>query len=265
MDRPAQDLSIAVTAPSDPARPARRTTWRLLTSKLLLCILGLVCIQARGDEASVRALMQSKFQDAKIASVTKSGYGGLYEVYLDGQLGYTDEQLSFLIIGNLIDTKTNQNVSQQRLRKLTAVNIREIPLDLGIVRVRGNGKRQLVVFSDPMCPYCLKLEQELARMNNVTIYTMLYPIEQKFKGTTDLARQIWCASDRTKAWEDWMMKRIRPTAKPTCNDPLSRIEQIGSKLGIDTTPTVIFADGGIIPGAMPVVQLEKLLNETPAR
>ena len=230
-----------------------------------MSFLLLSCAAAFADEASVKSLMESKFQGAKISSVSKTGYGGLYEVYVDGQIGYTDEKVTFFIVGNLIDTKTSQNVTQQRLRKLTAINVKEIPLDLGIRKVLGNGKRQLIVFSDPMCPFCRQLEQELLRIGNVTVYIMLYPIEAKFKGTTELARQIWCSSDRGKAWDDWMQRRVKPTAKPDCKDPIARIEQVGNKLNITNTPTLIFADGGIVPGTVPAAQLEKLLKDTPAK
>ena len=233
--------------------------------KTLLSFLLLACTAALADEAGVKILMESKFQGAKVSGVSKTAYGGLYEVYVDGQIGYTDEKVTFFIVGNLIDTKTSLNVTQQRLRKLTAINIKEIPLELGIRKVLGNGKRQLIVFSDPMCPFCRQLEQELLRMSNITVYIMLYPIEAKFKGTTELARQIWCSADRGKAWDEWMQKRVKPTVKPACKDPIAQIEKIGNKLNINNTPTIIFADGGIVPGTVPAAQLEKLLNDTPPK
>ena len=228
----------------------------------LLCA-ALACSAAFADEASVRKLMESKFPNAKISNVAKTVYGGLYEVYFDNEIVYTDEQVSFVLVGNLIDARTPQNVTQQRLRKLTAINVKEIPLDLGIRKVKGNGKRQLIVFSDPMCPYCQRLERELEKLNNVTVYVMLYPVEAKFKGTTELSKQIWCSSDRGKAWDDWMLRKVAPTARAACKDPIARLEQVGGKLNINNTPTLIFADGGIIPGMVPAAQIEKYLNETP--
>ena len=130
----------------------------ILRKSFWIFLLTLVGVNAFADEASVRKIIEGKFQGSKLESVTKSGYGGLYEIYMDGKIGYTDEQVSFIMVGYLVDTKTSQNVTQQRLRKLTAVNVKEIPLDLGIRKVRGNGKRQLIIFSDPMCPFCRQLE-----------------------------------------------------------------------------------------------------------
>ena len=228
-------------------------------------LLMLFATSVFADEASVRKIIEGKFPGSKLESVTKSGYGGFYEIYMDGKMGYTDEQVTFLLVGFLVDTKTSQNVTQQRLRKLTGVNVKEIPLDQGIRKVKGNGKRQLIVFSDPMCPFCKQLEKEIEKLDNVTTYIMLYPIEHKFKGTTELSKQIWCSSDRGKAWDDWMLRGIKPTAPPTCKDPIARIEQVGSKLRLDNTPSVIFADGGIVLGVLPAAQLEKLLNDTPSK
>ncbi len=230
--------------------------------KILLLWLALACASASADEASVRKLMEGKFPGSKISSVTKTAYGGLYEIHLDNEIVYTDEPVSFVLVGNLVDTKTNQNVTQQRLRKLTAVNVKEVPLELAIRKVRGSGKRQLIVFSDPMCPYCQQLERELEKINNVTIYVMLYPIEVRFRGSTELSKQIWCASDRARAWDEWMLRKVKPTAAPTCKDPIARLDQVGTKLNVTSTPTMIFADGGIIAGMVPAAQIEKYLNET---
>lgn len=231
--------------------------------KILLLWLALACAAAFADEASVRKLMEGKFPGAKISSVVKTAYGGLYEVFMNNEIFYADEQVTFVVVGNLIDTKTSQNVTQLRLRKLTAVDVKEVPLDLAIRKVKGNGKRQLIVFSDPMCPFCQQLERELEKLNDTTIYVMLYPIEVRFKGSTELAKQIWCSSDRGKAWDDWMLRKVRPTLKPTCKDPIARLDQVGTKLNINSTPTMIFSDGGIIAGMVPAAQIEKHLERTP--
>jgi thiol:disulfide interchange protein DsbC len=227
---------------------------------MLLMVAGL----AAADEAGVKKLMAAKFPQAKIESVLKTTYGGLYEVYMDGRLHYTDEKMSFILIGELIDTKTSLNVTEQRFRKLTALDLKELPaLEMAIKRVKGNGSRQLIVFSDPMCPYCRRIEQEFAKLNNVTIYLFPYPIEKRFPGTTELSKAIWCAPDQGKAWDAWMQKGTRPTAKGSCVTPIEDIDKIGSKLGISITPTVIFADGAPMNGMVTAANLERLMNQTP--
>ncbi len=232
-------------------------------------VLGLVftCGCAWANEASVRKLVESKFPGAKVESVTKTPYGGLYEVYipsLDPKIFYTDDKMSFFITGYLTDTKTSKIVTLQRLRKLTAVNVKEIPLELGIRKVKGNGRRRLIVFSDPLCPFCQQLDQELLKINDVTIYIMLYPVEHLHPGATELSRQIWCSPDRARAWDDWMQRKNKPSIQSSCSgDPISQIDQIGDKLGINTTPTMVFADGGVIVGMVNAAQIEKYLADMP--
>ena len=223
----------------------------------------LICGAALADEASVRKLVEAKLGN-KVQSVVKTPYGGLYEVYVDKNLHYTDEKVSFIIYGVLIDTKTDSNITEQRIRKLTALKVDQLPpLNLAIKRVKGDGKRVLRVFSDPMCPFCKKLEVELERINNVTIYLYLYPLEAKFPGSTGIAKQIWCSSDKAKAWEDWMLRALRPSGRADCANPIEQLDNYATKLNVDTTPTVIFADGGIVRQYIGANDIERFLKDTP--
>ena len=228
-----------------------------------LVMYGVMCGAALADEASVRKLVEAKLGN-KVQSVVKTPYGGLYEVYVDKNLHYTDEKVSFIIYGVLIDTKTDSNITEQRIRKLTALKVDQLPpLNLAIKRVKGDGKRVLRVFSDPMCPFCKKLEVELERINNVTIYLYLYPLEAKFPGSTGIAKQIWCSSDKAKAWEDWMLRALRPSGRTDCANPIEQLDNYATKLNVDTTPTVIFADGGIVRQYIGANDIERFLKDTP--
>jgi thiol:disulfide interchange protein DsbC len=231
---------------------------------ILALWLAAACGAALADEAGVRKILETRFPQGKIESVAKTPYGGLYEVYMDGSIQYTDEKVSFMVCCALIDTATNRNVTEQRMRKLTALNMKEMPpVAMAIKRVKGDGKRQLFVFSDPLCPYCKRLEQELERINNVTVYVFLYPTERTFPGTTALSKSIWCSADRAKAWEDAMLKGQRPAAKGTCSNPIEQVAKIGGNLGITTTPTLVFADGAPLRGAVSAPDIDRLLNQTP--
>ena len=217
---------------------------------------------AQADESVIRRNLSARLPSARIDQVTKTPYAGLYEVYFDNQIAYTDKDGSFMIVGYLVDVASGQNLTHARLRKLTAIPFSTLPLGLAIRTVRGNGKRQLVVFSDPLCPYCRKLEQELASLTDVTIHTFLYPIEHLNRGATALARQIWCAAKPAKAWEDLMLKNIAPPQAPAaCQDPLARIAEIGARHSFTATPTLVFADGAVVQRQLPVAQVERLMNE----
>ena len=231
-----------------------------LTKACLLLALLFFAGRAAADEASVKKAAQAKFPQSNIESVTKTPYFGLYEVYIDRELFYTDDKLDYFILGSIFDGKTLQNLSEERKRKLSAIKFDSLPLDLAIKIVKGNGKRKVAIFSDPYCPFCQRLEQDMVNVTDVTIYTFLYPIESLHPGATEKAKAIWCSSDRVKAWNDFMLKRSGPEAKSSCDTPVDRIVEFGQKKAIRGTPTLIFADGQVIPGAIPAAQLEQILN-----
>lgn len=172
----------------------------------LFCAGALLSLPAAADEASVKKAVEDKI-NGKVQSVTKSGYLGLYEVFADGQVLYTDEKVSVLLIGTLVDGKTMQNVTAERLKKLTAVKFSELPLELAVKQVKGNGKRILVTFEDPNCGYCKRLIKDLQKLDNITIYTFLYPILSA--DSLEKSKQVWCASDRAAAWST-MMTSAKP-------------------------------------------------------
>jgi thiol:disulfide interchange protein DsbC len=228
----------------------RRITALLLGATLLAT--------AHADEKSIKAAIESKL-GAKVESITKSGYLNLYEVYLDGQIIYTDEKVSAIISGNLIDTKSMKNVTAERMTKFTAIKFSDLPLDRAFKQVRGDGKRVLATFEDPNCGYCKRLAKELTKLDNVTVYTFLVPIlsEDSFKKS----KQIWCANDRAKAWNDWMVDNKAPEGKDDCDTTaIANNMAFARKLKINGTPTIFFADGERIPGAIPLDRIEAKLQ-----
>ena len=234
----------------------------------MFALLCAVPLAALADEAELRKLVEAKFPAAKVVSVVKSPYGGLYEVFMDSRIIYTDDKLTFMLAGGeLIDVKTNARVTELRYRKLTALNLKDLPpLSMAIKKVKGNGKRTLMVFTDPMCSFCKGLEKELEKVNNVSIYIFLSPNEGKFPGANIMANSIWCSSDRLKTWDDWMLKGVTPTASSTsCKTPVAELDKIGGRLGITVTPTLIFADGAPIAGAIRAADIDRYLDQTPAK
>ena len=231
-----------------------------MLKKLLPAVLGaLLTSTAIADEAAVKKNFESKF-GAKAESVTKSGYLGLYEIYADGQILYSDDKGTAFIIGPLIDGKTMKNVTQERMNKLTAIKWSDLPLERAVKQVRGDGKRVLATFEDPNCGYCKRLAKDLQKLDNVTIYTFLLPILSQ--DSVDKSKAIWCASDRAKAWNDWMVDGKTPGGKTDCDTTaITKNQEFGRKLNINGTPTVFFANGERVPGAVPVAQIEEKLAQ----
>ena len=231
-----------------------------MIKKLLPFALALAFVSTvQADEADVRKAMEAK-RGAKVESVTKSGYLGLYEVYMEGNIFYTDEKMTaFIAGGQLIDAKTMKNTTEERMRKLTAIKFSELPLERAIKQVRGNGKRVMATFEDPNCGYCKRLAKDLLKLDNATVYTFLLPILSE--DSLKKSRQIWCSSDRAKAWNDWMVDGKTPTGKEDCDtSAVDKNREFASKLKISGTPTIFFADGERVPGAMPLDRIEQKLS-----
>jgi thiol:disulfide interchange protein DsbC len=217
---------------------------------------------ALADEASLKKAIEAAYPKFKVESITKTPYGGLYEVFMGGQIVYTDEKLTFLIAeGRLVDPKTKKDVTGERLDELTKIDFNSLPLDQAIKVVKGNGSRKLVVFSDVDCPFCKRLEQnELSNISDVTVYTFLYPIEQLHPDAAAKSKSIWCASNRVKAWNDWIFNNKLPASAGNCEVPLERVGELARKFGVTSTPTLIFSDGKRMLGAQPYKEIEKSMQ-----
>lgn len=215
------------------------------------------------DEASVRRAVQAAYPKIKVESITKTPFAGLYEVFVDGQILYTNDNFSWFIAeGRLVDAKSKKELTSARLEELTKVDFDALPLDQAIKVVRGNGSRKVAVFSDPDCPFCKKLEQkELLPLTDVTIYTFLFPLESLHPDSANKAKAIWCAADRVKAWNDWIINGQVARGGASCDTPLDKNAALGRKLGITSTPTLIFEDGKRMLGAYPSVEIEKALKK----
>jgi len=233
----------------------------MFTKLLPLAVAAVFTSAAMADEADIKRSMEAKL-GTKVESVTKSGYLGLYEVYADGAIFYTDEKLTAILVGGqLIDAKSMKNVTDERMKKLTAIKFSELPLDRAIKHVRGDGRRVMATFEDPNCGYCKRLAKDLLKLENVTVYTFLYPILSE--DSVRKSRQIWCSADRAKAWNDWMVDGKAPASKDDCDtSAIGKNQEFGRKLNITGTPTMFFADGERVPGAMPLARIEQKLNQT---
>ena len=239
----------------------------MLKRTMVALLAGIITATASADEASLRKTIESTYPKVKIQSITKTPFSGLYEVFLDGQIIYTDESFNFLIVeGRLVDPKSKRDLTAERIDELTRVDFSSLPLEKAIKVVKGNGSRKLVVFSDPDCPYCKKLEQkELSTLSDVTIYTFLYPLESLHPDAANKSRAIWCAPDKGKAWQDWMLNGQLPKNSTTCDTPIDNVAQLGTKLGITSTPTLVFSNGKRLLGAYPAKEIEKMMGAAPRK
>ena len=209
----------------------------------------------------VEKRLREQYPATKITSVRESQAKGVYEVVMGLNVAYTDESGRYMIFGHLYDMKEQKDLTAQRLDEINKIDISALPLADAIKTVKGDGSRALYVFSDPDCPFCQRLEREtMPKLDNVTIYTFLYPLDGLHSDAKRKAGTIWCARDRAKAWNDFMTSGKLPDGKTGCDNPVERNIRLGRSLGINGTPTIITGDGAMVPGFVPASELERRLS-----
>lgn len=225
----------------------------LVTSGLLMSCAG----AETPVEANIKKLIEPRLgEGATVDSIKETPYAGLYEVRTGGDILYTDKNAQYLFVGHVFDAKTSQDLTKERLDEVNRIKFSDLPLGSALKTVKGNGKRVIAVFEDPNCGYCKQFRKTtLTEIDNVTVYTFLYNILREDSFTKSAG--VWCATDRNKAWDDWMLNgKLPPAAPATCTTPNQEIVALGRKIGVSGTPTIIFTDGSRLPGAVDTKTLE---------
>jgi thiol:disulfide interchange protein DsbC len=235
----------------------------------LVCLLA--AAGAVADEAKIRRVVEAALGGARVDGIQPAPLPGFFEVRFTTREGpqivYTDADASYILEGSLYDTRAKRNLTEERLRKLSAISFDALPLDLAVKVQRGNGKRVMAMFSDPYCPACRQFEQILAQVEDVTIYYFMYPVIRP--ELADHSRAVWCSPDRAKAWLE-LAARAKPrvpAADASCDTPIERVLELGKSLRVSSTPTLFFANGERLRGGLPAAQLRAMLDESarPAR
>lgn len=227
-------------------------------SSCALAFILLLCTQLAHAQAELqlKTELQKKLgSNAKVKSVSPAPVAGLYEVLVGNDVFYTDSTGKYLIQGEIIELATGKNITEQRQADLNRIKWADLSPTNAIKTVRGNGNRQLAVFSDPNCGYCKRLEKSLQQLDNVTIYTYLIPILSP--DSAQKSKQIWCSADPYKSYIDWMINSVTPSGKSDCITPLDKNMAFAKSYGITGTPTLFFTDGSRFPGAVQITDIEK--------
>ena len=233
-----------------------------------LCLLGFSSA-ALADEAAVRRMVQEKLRGGgQIESVQKAPFADLYEVVVRAPDGlavyYVDSKATVIIAGQAIDAKSGRNLTEERRRALSKVKWESLPFQWAITSKRGTGRRKIAILSDPNCPYCKRMEEDLQKLDDITVH--IFPYAVISSQSVRQAKSVWCSKDRVKAWNDLMFRRIEPQAAPDCDTPVEKLVEFGRKLGANSTPTWFLETGERYSGALPLEDVRKLLDQaSPAK
>lgn len=221
------------------------------------------------DEATIRRVIEEKLGGARVEGIRPAPVAGMYEVHFQSREGprivYTDEKAEHIFVGELYDARVDRNLTEERMRRLQAIDFASLPLDLAVKVRRGNGRRVLAVFSDPYCPACRQFEQILAQVDDITVYYFMYPVIRP--ELSDHSKSVWCSADRAKAWIALATrpKAQPPAAKPDCDTPVERVLELGRSLGVNSTPTLFFVTGERVRGGLRAPELVAQLEDASQR
>jgi thiol:disulfide interchange protein DsbC len=240
-----------------------------VTKFLMAAAAALAAAGALADEATIRRVIEEKLGGARVVGVQPAPVEGLYEVTYQSREGprivYADENAAHIFVGELYDARRDRNLTEERMRRLQAIDFGALPLDLAVKVRRGNGRRVLAVFSDPYCPACRRFEQVLAQVDDVTVYYFMYPVIRP--ELADHSKAVWCSADRAKAWIALAArpKAQPPAAKPDCETPVERVLDLGRALGVNSTPTLFFLTGERVRGGLDAPDLVAQLDDAERR
>ena len=233
---------------------------KFVSALALICVAVALSTSAHAQsEQQLKTELQKKLgANTKIKSVTPTPIAGVYEVLVGDDVFYTDKDGKYVIQGEIIELASGKNITEQRQADLNRIKWTDLPQANAFKTVHGNGTRQLAIFADPNCGYCKRLEKSLQQLDNVTIYTYLIPILSPDSSVK--AKQIWCSSDPSKSYTEWMVNGVSPSGKTDCTTPLDKNLALAKAHGITGTPTLFFVDGSRFPGAVQIADIEKKLN-----
>lgn len=224
---------------------------------------------ALADEAAVRRMLEDRLPgESRVESVRKAAFGDLYEAIVRGPQGsqilYVDRAASVIVVGQVLDAKSGRNLTEERQRELNRVQWESLPLQWAITSVRGSGRRKIAILSDPNCPFCKRFEEDLAKLDDITVHILPYAVIKP--ESVRQAKAVWCSKDRVRAWNDLMFRRIEPKAPAECDNPIEKLIEYGRRVGANSTPTWFLENGERYSGALPLEETRRLLDAaSPAR
>ena len=230
----------------------------MIKKTLALALASFISTLSLANVDTVKTNLTKQHPNLKIENIQATEMKGIYSGSMDGQVVYVGEDTQHILIGSMFRLSDQKNLTKDLMLKQNSIDWKKLPLQDAVKTVRGNGKRQIAVFSDPNCPYCKQLETELTKLNDVTIYTFIYPIKTQ---SIAVSKQVFCEKDPALAWSNLIAKGIQPSSKKTCANPIERNLSLGKSLALNGTPAIIFSNGFKMMGAYPAQEIEKMWQE----
>lgn len=226
--------------------------------KYMMLATALLSTMTFADINTVKTNLAKNSPDVNIQNIQTTEMKGIYSGSLNGQVVYLNDDAQHIVAGSMVRLKDKQNLTKSLLVQQNSLDWKKLPLNDAIKIVKGNGKRQIAVFTDPNCPYCKQLEAEFKKLNNVTIHIFVLAFKPQ---SVAPSKKIFCEKNPAQAWDDLIGKGYEPTNQKTCENPVERNLSLARTLGINGTPTIVFENGFKVSGAYPAEQIEQIFKE----
>ncbi|MDQ7002461.1 MAG: DsbC family protein [Ghiorsea sp.] len=216
-----------------------------MKSLLLLCTLLLPlsswAAEIQPANAKTAATIRATLSNMSIKNIHQTIIPNIYEVQVGDTIYYTDKTGQYLINGHMFDTHNKTDLNAKRLADINRISWSDLPLENAIVSGPKDGLK-MAVFTDPDCPYCKRLEENLKKETGIRVYTFLFPLTQLHPDAYEKSKSIWCAKDQQQAMTDTMLNnKVLP--KASCKTPIDDNIKLADKLNVHGTPTIFSEDG----------------------
>jgi len=230
----------------------------MIKKTLAFALISFISTLSLANVDTVKNNLTKQHPKLSIENIQATDMKGIYSGSMDGQVVYVGEDAQHILVGSMYRLSDQKNLTKDLVLKQNSIDWKKLPLQDAVKSVRGNGKRQIAIFSDPNCPYCKQLETELNKLNDVTIYTFIYPIKNQ---SIAVSKQVFCEKAPALAWSNLISKGIQPSSKKACANPVDRNLSLGKSLGLNGTPAIIFSNGFKVMGSHPAQEIEKMWKE----
>lgn len=236
-----------------------------MIKRLLLLFALISTVYADDTTSAIKIHLKADLPELKVDQVNTTPVAGVYEVVSGRRVFYVDSTGQYAFLGNLVNLDTKQSLTEKTVKSVTVVNWNQLPIQIALRQTIGPGNRRIAVFTDPDCPFCKRLEQEVTpKLKDVVIYYFLYPLKIH-EDAVDDSKKILCAQNPEATFVSWMAlgKKLPPLTVCRNALKLSKMQAVGTNIvGVDSTPTIVLPNGQIVTGLLPADYLNKLITDT---
>lgn len=228
----------------------------------LAAVLGLFVFQAAGasEHGKLQKVLRQYFPDIKLEQLKPAPVKGFYEVSHGTEVYYISKDGAYILSGSIIDLRSRENITEKSRARLRLDILKAVPESNMIVYTPSRTRRTITVFTDVDCPYCAKFHEEVPDLvkAGIRIRYLMFPRNGLNTETYKKSVSVWCAKDRRKAIT---IAKAGGRLKPgTCSNPVADNFRLAEKMGVRGTPTLIFDNGRMVSGYVPINDLLPMLG-----